>query len=242
MDTQLIQAISEILSTLLWPLIFLLLLLLYRKRIGEILANIKSITFPGGTTVRFNNEYRAIQEKALSVKFSEEELSQDDIDLARNTQARLGKFDSQLISNKIEELGQLYIHNRAIYKGTERTRRANEMLSQLRAIALLAKPLLPSLLRTNFPGDTLASIAILQVNPNPVYIDFLGRVASEDMTYIGHQATVTLLQYSKRFTALEIRKQIKSQVDKIQSVLKEEKKRHHRAKLLPIILRNIAKS
>ena len=145
----------------------------------------------------------------------------------------------QLISNKIEELGQLYVHNRAIYSGIERTTRANEILSQLRAIALLAKPLLSSLSRSNFPGDTLACIAILQVSPNPVWIDFLGRVASEDMTYIGHQATNTLLQYSKRFTSPEIGKQIKSQANRIQSALKKEDKTHHRSIIVPIIIRNI---
>ncbi|HEV7503671.1 MAG TPA: hypothetical protein VGS07_02040 [Thermoanaerobaculia bacterium] len=77
--------------------------------------------------------------------------------------------------------------------GNDRTRSMELIASQMRALANIATPLLPDLMRSDSPGERLAAITCLQVHPSRESFDWLSdRVASEK-PFIGYHAAIALL-------------------------------------------------
>jgi hypothetical protein len=78
--------------------------------------------------------------------------------------------------------------------GRERTERMARIFSKMRAKVASIYPLLPSLARSESPGERLAAIAILGDFPHLEYVDWLAERPATETAFVGYHATLALLQ------------------------------------------------
>lgn len=78
--------------------------------------------------------------------------------------------------------------------GQERTKKMAGIFSRMRAMVTSVHPLLPSLARSELPGERLAAIAILLEIPRLDYVDWLAQRPAAEKAFVGYHATLALLQ------------------------------------------------
>lgn len=102
--------------------------------------------------------------------------------------------DLDFVDSQLRELADEYHRTReSMAPGDTRTRQMEIIVTKMRTIALSAVPLLPALTHSEFPGERLAAIAVLQVTPQAEYIEWLGEACMEKQPFIGYHAGVALL-------------------------------------------------
>ena len=72
------------------------------------------------------------------------------------------------------------------------------VVTRMRTLALAAYPLLRDLVSSKSPGERLAAVAILQVRPDPDYLDWLAARLADEKPFIGYHAAVALLVAVRR--------------------------------------------
>ena len=78
--------------------------------------------------------------------------------------------------------------------GNERTERMQEIVEKkIGPLAISGYPLLKEFSESWSSGDVLVAVVMLQVQPNPNYIRWLGARISEESAFIGYHAAFALL-------------------------------------------------
>ena len=77
--------------------------------------------------------------------------------------------------------------------GDTRTRRMEVLVTRMRALGLAGYPMLPELAPSASPGQRLAGVTILQLVPNPDYINWLAERLRRETPFLGYHAAVALL-------------------------------------------------
>lgn len=93
----------------------------------------------------------------------------------------------------------------AMRAGYERSRKMEVIVTKMRSMAFVAYPFLKELTqsipenegRDGKAGERLAAVTILQVVPNPAYIDWLAERVSEERPFLGYHAAVALLTFAR---------------------------------------------
>ena len=67
------------------------------------------------------------------------------------------------------------------------------ILAKMKALALASYSALEEFKKSLSPGERLAAVAMLQVNPNPACLDWLATRLAEEKPFIGYHAGVALL-------------------------------------------------
>ena len=77
--------------------------------------------------------------------------------------------------------------------GDARTRQMEIVFSKMRSLAISIRPLLEVLAKSSFSGERLAAIALLEVIPNPDYLEWLAESLRVEKPFVGYHAAIALL-------------------------------------------------
>jgi cellulose biosynthesis protein BcsQ len=155
--------------------------------------------------VRFAQE---IEKLAISVanSISHKSSADEKIKIPANTIDVMQQV--RLLANEYEGL------RRILEAGPTRTRQMELITQKMKNMAKSIVPLLPELTNSDSPGEKLAAIASLQVEPDPVYLDWLANhIGAKEKPFIGYQASVGLLIASRSFGE-KYKNQIHTAIDK----------------------------
>jgi hypothetical protein len=102
--------------------------------------------------------------------------------------------DFSVVQQQINALAREYEAVRgSMPPGDERTRKMEVVVTKMRTLAIVGQPLLPQLMKSSSPGQRLAAIAILQVRPDPAYLEWLEGRLGQERPFVGYHAAVALL-------------------------------------------------
>lgn len=160
-----------------------------------LLDKLEEITFPGGFAAKLRREVDKSAEAALSSDpRAGKAPTEEQLEAAERVEQVARRSDISVVWAEMRQLAREYERIRATMpSGDSRTRRMEVVVTKMRALALAAYPLLRDLASSESPGERLAAVAILQVRPNPDYLDWLAARVSEEKPFIGYHAAVALL-------------------------------------------------
>ena len=209
-----LSALAALLQAIAWPITVGLFLLIFRARIGLIL-DVLAQKLRDAKRVRAGQvEIETAQElgqvldhtgqKARSAEI-EKQIPDSQIRAAHLVRERLTAapiaFSQKLdvVYEQIYELVDEYEKTRRnLPSGHNRTRLMNEIAAKLRALSIVAYPLLPSLTTGKRHGERLAAICILQVKPELGYFEWLiDRIMQEDQPFLLFHAALAILEMMK---------------------------------------------
>src|SRR5260370_27222604 len=191
-----VGALASLISAVVWPAIVVLLVILFRRPIGEILRSLESVTLKfAGQEVSLS---RVIEDTAAKLIRSDPNASKavTPQQMAAAAQvASVAKRSSQpLARQQLVDLASEYERTRAsMAPGDARTRKMELIVTKMRTLGLAAYPYLGEFSRSTSAGERLAAIAILQINPDSQYWDWLADRLGDERPFVGYQAAVALL-------------------------------------------------
>jgi hypothetical protein len=98
---------------------------------------------------------------------------------------------------QLRSLATQYESVRTMPSGPERTRRMEEIASQMRTFSLAAQPLLSEFMRSESAGERLVAVTFLQARPVRQHFGWLGERLREEKPFIGYHASVALLNAAR---------------------------------------------
>jgi len=123
-----------------------------------------------------------------------EKPTEDQIRAAEQVAKVAAQSNPSIVEQQINSLAQEYETVRAsMPPSDERTRRMEICVTKMRTLAIAAQRLLPQLMSSSSPGQRLAAMAILQIRPDPAYIDWLADRLGQEKPFVGYHAAVALL-------------------------------------------------
>ena len=195
MTPEYLQAIAALLSAVAWPLVIVVFILTQRRPLIGLLDKLEEITFPGGFGAKLRREVDKSAEAALSSDpRAGKAPTEEQLEAAERVEQVARRSDISVVWAEVRQLAREYERIRATMpSGDSRTRRMEVVVTKMRTLALAAYPLLRDLDSSESPGERLAAVAILQVRPNPDYLDWLAERVAEEKPFIGYHAAVALL-------------------------------------------------
>jgi hypothetical protein len=180
-------------------LLVLFVLLTYREPVTKLLQNLESLTLPGGFRVSLRNAVElaartVIEDNPNALK----EVTPQQVAAAEQIERLAVQYDPLAARQEMIGLAREYQRLRAALPSSdERTRRAEIIVTKMRTLALACIPFLQEFTQSANSGERLAAAAILQVSPEPKYVDWLARRFKEDAPFIGYQAAVALFMAAR---------------------------------------------
>ncbi len=205
--------IAAILQAVAWPLVAFLFFLIYRTKVGAIidvivqkLGEAKHLK-AGQIEIDTEAIDRVVDQagRAANQQEVKKEIPGNQIEAARLVGEKLDaspvafsqKLDAvhRWIYGLVDEYEKV---RRDLGSCLARTRAMNEITAKIRAYALVAHPLLPSLMEGSQPGERLAAICILQVKPELGQFYWLvDRIMQEEQAFILFHASLAILELVK---------------------------------------------
>jgi hypothetical protein len=196
MTPQMVGALAALINAVVWPLIVVVFVILFRRNIGEILRSFESVTLKfAGQELSLS---RVVDDTAEKLIKSDPNASQSVTPqqmAAAQQVANVAKRSSQpLALQQMQDLAAEYERTRAsMASGDPRTRKLELIVTKMRTLGVAAYPYLGDFTRSLSPGQRLAAIAILQISPDPQYWDWLADRVGDERPFVGYQAAVALL-------------------------------------------------
>lgn len=107
-----------------------------------------------------------------------------------------------LVRGKVTELAQEYLEVRGSEApGDARTARMQGIVNKMKGLGLSIEPLLPDLKDSRSPGERLALVASLQMQPRAEYIDWLGARFAIEAPFVYYQSALALLAAAEKLPA-----------------------------------------
>jgi hypothetical protein len=218
MTPQMVNAIATLLNALAWPIIVILVVVVFRKPFGELIKSIESFTLKaGGGELGIR---RVVEQAADQLIKSDPNapnvVTPAQMDAAQRVANLTKRSDQPLAWQQMIELAREYESTRAsMNPGDARTRRMEVVVTKMRTLGVAAFSYLSELSRSTSAGERLAAIAILQVRADPQYWEWLSERVRDERPFVGYQAAVGLLTAARtsdpgdRVTLEKILKQAK---------------------------------
>jgi hypothetical protein len=204
-------SIAAILQAVTWPLVAVLFFVIYRAKVGAVIDifadKIKEAKHVKAWQVEIDARAevdRVVNEagQAATVQEVRSEVPEEQIRAARLVNEKLTAlpiaYEQRLamVRDSVYELVEKYESlRRSTPGGEDRTRIMNQISAKMRALAIGAYPLLPSLMEGKRPGERLAAICILQVQHDPGRFHWLiDRVEAEDQPFLFFNAALAILE------------------------------------------------
>jgi Caspase domain len=124
--------------------------------------------------------------------------------LAQGRAEPSSKSDKLIKQQQILDLASRYETIRRLVPRADpgKTREMEDVIKEMKTLALAGLPLLAELTNSPSPGKRLAAVVILQEQPNLVYLDWLAaRLAEDPGSFHGYHAAVALLNAARAFGA-----------------------------------------
>lgn len=201
-----LQGVAAILSAILWPIVLSAILLAYRRQVRDLL-HVMIGKVDRAKQIRFG--VLEIAENLIETAIAQapvEALKQDPISAKQVVHATdlgdalrasgvQGRESSRLARRQLITLARdfdnVYAH---MARGDERTRKLDEIVAKMRALAVVAKPGASALMRSRQAGQRLAAIAILQVSPDFSYSHWLSERAKLEVPFLFFHAAIAMRQ------------------------------------------------
>jgi hypothetical protein len=189
-----LKVISGFIAVLAWPAVVLAFILSQRESLIRILGNLESVSFPGGFAAKIqrqvNKEVQEILKEDPNVPKGPTERQ---LQAAERVEQVAAQTDLSVIRLQTQEFAREYERIRATMPSSnERTRRMEVVATKMRTLALAGAPLLPELANSGSPGERLAAVVILQVNPRADYLKWLAERFVVEQPFIAYHAAVAL--------------------------------------------------
>lgn len=188
-----IDAIAHLVSALAWPAIALCALLVFRRPLMNILPKIREIEV-AGVKAKIEGELVQAEQNAASLSGKSGAPSPSELQQARSVEELTEPSDMGFVRAQAEALAAEYEKVRSSMRSSDaRTREMEKVVAKMRVLGRAAFGLRHEFSVSPSPGLRLQAVAILQVLPDPEYLDWLvDRVATEP-PFVGYHAAVALL-------------------------------------------------
>jgi hypothetical protein len=202
-----IKSITDLISASAWPLIVLLLAVWYRTQIGGALTALASrlkeaegLEFGPLKIALSRSATLATQTPVGAEPEDQQKAIQQQTKVARDLRDKVIQDPGVLpeIRKKMDELARQYELLRAARD--QQGRKAsdpevvamNKVVFQMRALAISCLPYWDEYAQSDRPGDRLVAVVILQMSPDPKYLDWLEERFRVDRPFIFYHAALAL--------------------------------------------------
>jgi hypothetical protein len=128
------------------------------------------------------------------------------------------------VERKLMALALEYVHIRKYVAWTadgKRDRKLEAIMTRMKALAFAAYPLLPKLIESipangdqdERAGERLAAVAMLEVLPNPEFLDWLATRLAEEQPFLAYHAALALLSATRTLETVH-RPQLSNAINK----------------------------
>jgi hypothetical protein len=215
MTHELLNAVAALLHAVAWPFVFILVALVFRKPITELLRNLKSVSAVGITLAtqlaeKVEKESEALEGEVEALRGAHpkdedaaKKVTEKQVEAAVRVERLVRRTDPLAAKEEMRSLALEYDWLREVLpSGDARSRRLDSLVLKMRTLALACRPFLREFVESSSPGERLAAVAILQVAPDPAYVEWLvRRLTFNEQNYFVYQAAVALLQVVPRVEA-----------------------------------------
>jgi hypothetical protein len=235
MSAELIKAIAELIAAIAWPAVVLLVILMHREPIAQLLKNLKSLTLPGG--IKFEAQLREAVEKEARVLAetspdSTRKVTPEQLAAAERIKALVSREDAAAARHQMIQLAREYEQTRAaLPPGDERTRRMEAVATRMRLLGIACAPFLSDFAESPSPGERLAAVSILEVQPNREYLSWLADRLGTETPFVGYHAALAL-QAAVRVLGQPERALLREVIAKAKKNLGHDREHSDRAQVL----------
>jgi hypothetical protein len=206
---KLIEALSKIITSLVWPILVLVFFWTYRKSIAVLLRRLV-IKLKKSRELELSTPFGAIKLKEVVDQVTRTELiidpdagkkpTDEQVNAAKRVAQLALDLDPSVIRQQIFDFVSEYENIRLFMSaGEARTREMERVITKMRVLALTGFRFLPELTESPSVGAKLAAVAFLQVKPNSNYLLWLARfIAKDPGAFHGYHAAVAML-YAARY-------------------------------------------
>lgn len=226
-----LESFVTLIGSLAWPIVVSAVLILYRGELREFVAILIQRLRSGDDVniggVAIARKAIASAISAIPVTPSDKAVPKVQVENARKLEEAVESAgvapakSAELVRDRIDHLATLYETTRdSMPKSDERTEALDHITAQMRTLALLARPLLSELVISTRPGERLAAIAILQVHPDPSYLNWLAERMSVEFPFIFFHASLALRELAVEGAIpdlAEMRHQVERALDTVSS-------------------------
>lgn len=191
-----VTALAALVGAVAWPAIVLVVILMYREPVARLLENLESFTLPGGVEARLR---RAVEREAATAAAKPapaapvSPVTPTELAAAERV-GRVAADDPTAARAQMLALAREYEQVRAaMAPGDERTRKLGVVVGKMRTLGVACRPFTEELAESHSPGERLAAVVVLQMNPNPARLGWLAKRLAEEPPFVGYQAAVALL-------------------------------------------------
>lgn len=227
----------KLITALVWPSLILVILLVYRKQLGELITALTSLAKNADEIeiwqVKVKRDIARVLDKtaenatteaspSLGVPKPEVKAAQEVSTLVSGSPNEAAK--QQVVNAVFQQMLSLardYESTRANMKpGPGRTTAMNAVVAKMRALGPIAKEFLPEFASNHqSPGARLAGIAILEMSPDDSYLSWLAERMAVEQPFVFFHAALALLA-AVRFYGGSRREALKTALNVSLSTLK----------------------
>jgi hypothetical protein len=225
--TETLKAVSELISALAWPAVFVILLVTQRRTLTRLLESLVELVRSShhikvGDLIDVEVDRSARQAEQQSDPASGVSFTQ--VEAASRVTTLVGQSELPTVRAKMLEFAREYEATRSsMASGPERTRTMNAIVAKMRTLALAAKPLLREFsLDENSPGTRLAAISILELSPDPSYVDWLVARMSIEQPFVLFHSSLALLAIARNCVPAD-RDRVRDRIERALAVVRSFK-------------------
>ena len=202
-----LKSIADLISAIAWPALVAVLLIRFRKEVAACLAALASrLSQAEGLEL---GPVKITMKKSAELAGSiPKDPDPEDQQKAIREQTKLGKELRAEVINDPAMLSQVRSQMDNLARQYELLRQArdaqsrmatdteivqmNKVVSQMRALALSCVPYWKDYADSDRPGDHLAAVVIVQMSPDPKYLEWLGERFRKDRPFVFYHAALAL--------------------------------------------------
>jgi hypothetical protein len=190
-----LKAAAELLGVLLWPSVFVTLLVTQRKPLTRLLDSVVELV-TSSTHIKLGDFIDVeVNRSALQAEQNDSparEVPAEEAEAAARVSRLVGESELPGVRERMLEFAREYEATRSNMKpGPERTRAMNAIVAKMRTLAIAARPLLREFATAGHsPGISLVALSILQLRPNLEYVPWLVDCMSAEQAFVLFHASL----------------------------------------------------
>jgi hypothetical protein len=188
-----LEAVAHLVSALAWPAIVVAILLIFRVPIAALLPKVQEIQI-GSFKAKLVDALEEAGQNVEKGSGKSGEPTHSELKQAYAVEALADPADIGILRAQAQALGTEYEKVRNTMRpGNARTLEMEKVVAKMRVLGRAAFGLRHEFSASASPGLRLQAVAILQVLPDPDYLDWLVDRVGQERPFIGYHAAVALL-------------------------------------------------
>lgn len=201
MSPEMLTAVAALVAAVAWPVVALVGLFGRRGALRRLIESVESFSLPGGIEGKLR---RGVEVESARILLDDprpnQHITRTQSDAAERVGALATRTGIGSVRKQVFKLAREYERIRAsMPAGDDRTRGMEGVATRLRTLALALEPLLPELTASAAPGDRLAALISLQVQPNIAFLPWLGERVEQERAFLQFHTCLALLSAARVF-------------------------------------------